>query len=174
MKAGEPGFDLGTAILKVDSALLQRAEDAYDKEEAAPRAAANTARVFRVPCWANALGLVLAGAQCRGAACRGFQPRQRQRQEPRLGRASRALLEERERLGPRVVGQQRLLLGRQRLLLGRQREARTRQEEGAHAAEGQVAKEVGARGHRCAGGQLASVRACEAPPPFAWRRGPPI
>ena len=49
MKAGEPGFDLGTAILKVDSALLQRAEDAYDKEEAAPRAAANTARLFPRP-----------------------------------------------------------------------------------------------------------------------------
>ena len=49
LKAGEPGFDLGTAILKVDSALLQRAEDAYDKEEAAPRAAANTARLFPRP-----------------------------------------------------------------------------------------------------------------------------
>ena len=46
-KAGEPGFDLGVAILKVDDALLKRAEDAYDREDAAPKAAGNAARFLR-------------------------------------------------------------------------------------------------------------------------------
>ena len=55
LMAGEPGFDLGVAILKVDDVLLKRAEDAYDREEAAPKAAGSTARIFCASRGANAL-----------------------------------------------------------------------------------------------------------------------
>ena len=112
LKAGEPGFGLGVAILKVDDVHLKRAEDAYDREEAAPRAAGSTARIVCACRGADALLLSLAGTHRGFSAGRWFPSRQREREVPRLGRARRALLVERERLGPLVMEQQRPLLGR--------------------------------------------------------------
>ena len=109
--------------------------------------------------------LSLAGTHRGFSAGRWFPSRQREREEPRLGRARRALLVERERLGPLVVEQQRPLMGRRS-------EARPRPEGDAHAAAPQVAQEVNAQECRCAGGKLASVRARRRP--FAWRKEPPI
>ena len=107
LKAGEPGFDLGVAILKVDDAFLKRAEDAYDREEAAPKAAGSTARIFCASRGENAVYLILAGTRRGSSAGRWFQSRQRERKEPRLGRARCALLVERERSGPLVnIGRQ--------------------------------------------------------------------